>query len=148
MRREHVPAMTAALLAAAAICGTVAGCTTSTTKPPPVHTSPSPSLPPFPSIAAQDLLVKASAVVGHAAYTSRPLTARGFVVELGCVGPAQSATQVQIYQNGPKPIFQIQRQPCDTDIQKINIIADTLTALRVDVTGQTGTKTSLLITQR
>jgi hypothetical protein len=150
MKQQPTRRLTLAFIAVAALYGAVTACTSGTPAPGASHTSalpPQATLPAFPTVPQQNLLVSASNQSGQKSYTTPTLTSRALTIQLACVGGGNLAVSVQVFQGAAKPIYQISRQPCEGSIQKITLTADSTAPLKMDVSSPSGAVYSLMVTQ-
>jgi len=146
----HQRRIFAAPLVAAAACGMAVGCSSAAghaPKPTITRASPSPSLPAFPVLPQQQVLIEAAQRTGASTFTTKSLKSTSITLQAGCVGPATAAMSVQVYQGGATPIYEISKQPCGGGIQKIDFTAEGIKSMTVKAQVSSGGQYSLLMTQ-
>jgi hypothetical protein len=104
-------------------------------------------LPTFPVLPQQQILVEAAQRTGNGTFTTDSLTSTSVTVQVGCVGSATASISVRIYQGSSTPIFQISRQPCDGDTQKVTFTAEGLSSMTVKAQVPSGSRYSLMMVQ-
>jgi hypothetical protein len=90
------------------------------------------TLPAFPSLPADQILVEAPHVTSDKTWTTRALPSQHLAVQLACTGPrpTRDTVTVELRQRG-RVAYRIQHQPCNGMIQKINLTADSKDPLEV-----------------
>ncbi|MBF9068870.1 hypothetical protein [Streptacidiphilus fuscans] len=151
MSKQQMRPVVLGIAGMALVCGVATACTSGAATPAPSHTSsatPSATMPAFPTVPQQNLLASASNQAGQKSYTTLTLASRSITIQLGCIGGGgKLAVSAQIYQGSAKPIYQINRQPCEGSVQKVSLTADSTAPLKIDVSSQPGSVFSLLATQ-
>ncbi|SEL32701.1 hypothetical protein [Streptacidiphilus jiangxiensis] len=151
MKIQSIRLAALAAASAGAVLGTTTACISQGTTAPRASGSSSPTagagLPSFPTVSPQNWLLEEANASGQRTFTTRALASRAITVQLACAGGSDLAVSAEIFQGGAKPIYAINRQPCEGSIQKITLTTDGLAPLKIQTSPQAGSVYSLLITQ-